>query len=167
MLKLTTEEQKTCKVEDFMQSSFEVTLESTMEYSKAAEKGLADMVEIDELNHATLLYNLQVRYMRDEIYTYVGPILLAMNPFKDVSQLYTEQLVEDYKKIIASKQPYDDRRNMPPHIFAITAMAYKQMIDTKTKQAIVISGESGAGKTESAKRAMKFLTSLGSAKSTQ
>jgi myosin heavy subunit len=56
-----------------------------MEYSVTAERGLADMVEIDELNHATLLHNLCSRYMRDDIYTYVGPILLAMNPFKSVN----------------------------------------------------------------------------------
>ena len=49
------------------------------------------MVEIDELNHATLLYNLYKRYTKDEIYTYVGPILLAMNPFKNLDYLYTEE----------------------------------------------------------------------------
>lgn len=133
-----------------------------MEYSKVAEKGLADMVEIDELNHASLLHNLQQRYFKDEIYTYVGPILLAMNPFKDIPHLYYESEVSKYMQIIQSKNPYDDRKALPPHVFAITSMAYKQMIDSKIKQAIVISGESGAGKTESAKRAMKFLTSLGS-----
>lgn len=123
------------------------------------------MVEIDELNHATLLYNMFNRYMRDDIYTYVGPILLAMNPFKNLDGIYTEQRVKEYMKIISSKQPFEDRKSLPPHIFAITAMAYKQMMDDKIKQAIVISGESGSGKTESAKRAMKFLTSLGSSNS--
>lgn len=49
------------------------------------------MVEIDELNHATLLYNLYKRYVKDEIYTYVGPILLGMNPFKNLDYLYTEE----------------------------------------------------------------------------
>jgi len=53
-----------------------------MDYSQKSEEGLSDMVEIDELNNATLLYNLFKRYEKDEIYTYVGPILLAMNPFK-------------------------------------------------------------------------------------
>lgn len=60
-----------------------------MPYSIAAEKGIADMVEIDELNHATLLFNLKQRYYKDQIYTYVGPILLAMNPFKPMGHLYT------------------------------------------------------------------------------
>jgi myosin heavy subunit len=66
-----------------------------------------------------------------------------------------------YKSIIKSKQPYEDKKNMPPHIWTITALAYRQMMELKTKQAIVISGESGSGKTENAKRAMKFLTILG------
>ena len=62
-----------------------------MEYSASSEKGIADMVDIDELNHATLLYNLFKRYTKNEIYTYVGPILLAMNPFKSMDHLYTEE----------------------------------------------------------------------------
>lgn len=131
-----------------------------MEYSKIAEQGIADMVEIDELNHATLLQNLCSRYCHDQIYTYVGPILLAMNPFKYMNHLYTDQVVDKYKKITTSKTPLEVRKANPPHIFAITAMAFRQMVGNKKKQAIVISGESGAGKTESAKCAMKFLTSI-------
>eukprot|EP00347_Sterkiella_histriomuscorum_P008181 403346072 len=149
-----------CRIQKYLSPSFEIQVEKTMEYSVISEQGIADMVEIDELNHATLLYNLYKRYIKDEIYTYVGPILLAMNPFKNLDYLYTEEQVQNYKKIINSKQPYEERKNMPPHIFAITAMAFKQMIESKQKQAIVISGESGAGKTESAKCAMKFLTKL-------
>lgn len=120
------------------------------------------MVDIDELNHATLLQNLEARYNRDEIYTYVGPIILAVNPFMNLNdKLYTDAQMDMYKTIIKSKTPYDDKKEMPPHIWTITSLAYRQMIELKTKQAIVISGESGSGKTENAKRAMKFLTSLG------
>ena len=62
------------------------------------------MVDIDELNNATLLQNLEARYNRDEIYTYVGPIILAMNPFKNLNHvLYTDEKMEIYKKIITSK----------------------------------------------------------------
>jgi len=71
-----------------------------MEYSSRAEEGIQDMVDIDELNHATLLYNLFKRYEHDEIYTYVGPILLAMNPFKRMPQLYVEEEVRKYQGII-------------------------------------------------------------------
>lgn len=56
-----------------------------------AERGIDDMVEIDELNPASLLYNLMTRYRRDEIYTYVGPILLVLNPFKAIPHLGTDE----------------------------------------------------------------------------
>lgn len=131
VLKLALEEQTNCKIQDYLAPNFEVTKDKTMPYSTSSELGIADMVEIDELNHATLLYNLYKRYAKDEIYTYVGPILLAMNPFKNLDGLYTEEQVKLYKSIIASKQPWEERKNMPPHIFAITAMAFKQMIDSK------------------------------------
>jgi myosin heavy subunit len=65
-----------------------------MEFSPVAEKGISDMVEIDELNHATLLQNLASRYRKDEIFTYVGPILLVMNPFKAMPQLLSEDVVK-------------------------------------------------------------------------
>ena len=53
-----------------------------------ADKGIADMIDIDELNHATILWNLYKRYQKDEIYTYVGPTLLAVNPFKNMNHKY-------------------------------------------------------------------------------
>lgn len=139
---------------------FDVKTDRIFEYSAKAEEGIADMVEIDELNNATLLYNLYKRYKQNKIYTYVGPILLALNPFKRMDHLYTAEVVEDYKLMVDSKFPLDEKRLKEPHIFAITSLAYKKMMETKAKQAIVISGESGAGKTESAKRAMYFLTSF-------
>jgi myosin heavy subunit len=72
--------------------SFETKVELTLDYSNNAAQGLPDMVDIDELNHATLMQNLQARYDRDEIYTYVGPIILAMNPFMNLNhKLYTDE----------------------------------------------------------------------------
>ena len=53
-----------------------------------ADKGLQDMIDIDELNHATILWNLYKRYIADDIYTYVGPTLLAVNPFKRMDHKY-------------------------------------------------------------------------------
>ena len=84
------------------------------------------MVDIDELNHATLLQNLDARYNRDEIYTYVGPIILAVNPFMNLNnKLYTDAQMDMYKSIIKSKTPYDDKKSMHPHIWTITALAYR------------------------------------------
>ena len=59
-----------------------VPITETLNFTKQIMHGIPDMVDIDELNSATLLYNLETRYKRDDIYTYVGPILLALNPFK-------------------------------------------------------------------------------------
>ena len=96
VLTLTPEEIKECKVKELLASSFEIEVDHVMEYSKVTEKGIADMVEIDELNHATLLHNLYSRYCKDDIYTYVGPILLAMNPFKNMEHYYTKEIVTEY-----------------------------------------------------------------------
>merc|ERR1711968_254004 len=75
----------------------------------------------------------------------------------------TEKLLKDYQAISnANEDYYDVMKSMPPHTYAISAYAHKQMVMNKVRQGIVISGESGAGKTESAKQCMAFLTSLGS-----
>jgi myosin-5 len=136
-----------------------------MDYSLAADKGIKDMIDIDELNHATILYNLFRRYEQDDIYTYVGPTLLAVNPFKDMGAKYPATLIEDYKAIIEADDNsyYDVMKSKAPHTYAISAFAHRQMRSgaTATRQAIVISGESGAGKTESARQCMAFLTTLG------
>ena len=79
---ITEEEAKDCRVNSLKQQNFAIAINKTLEYSALAEQGIADMVEIDELNSASLLYNLGNRYAKDEIYTYVGPILLMLNPFK-------------------------------------------------------------------------------------
>lgn len=86
---LTEAELKECRVPELKNKNFPVKIEHTLEYSKIAEDGTPDMVDIDELNNATLLYNLSNRYKKDEIYTYVGPILLALNPFKGLPHLAT------------------------------------------------------------------------------
>lgn len=92
LLRLTDEERKDCKIPELCRPQFEAPVDHTMDYSLTADQGLPDMVEIDELNHATLMQNLFARYKNNNIYTYVGPIILAMNPFKNLDKmLYTQQ----------------------------------------------------------------------------
>lgn len=123
-----------------------------------AEDGIQDMINIDELNHATVLYNLYQRYKRKQIYTYVGPTLLAVNPFEAIKG----KEKEEYYRITNAKSNYHEvMQEMDAHSYAISAYAQAQMLHTKVRQAIVISGESGAGKTESARQCMAFLTSFG------
>ena len=83
--------------ENKFKKSFDTKNDLVMEYSLVADKGIADMIDIDELNHATILYNLYKRYLLDEIYTYVGPTLLAVNPFKNMSHKYPDSMIEDYR----------------------------------------------------------------------
>jgi len=115
------EEQAECKVPELKGTGIMVKLEKTLEYSQMAEQGIPDMVEIDELNPASLLYNLMTRYKRDEIYTYVGPILLVLNPFKAVPALGTEECRLQYVDIISSETPLQLKKNLPPHSYALSA----------------------------------------------
>ena len=155
------EEKSECTVAEFKKDTCMVPLKDTFEFSAMAEEGIPDMVEIDELNPATLLYNLMARYKREkiEIYTYVGPILLVLNPFKDPG-LNSEENRLRYVEITKTDQPLTLKKELEPHAFALSAIAYATLKKERARQGIVISGESGAGKTESAKTCMDFLTKL-------
>ncbi|KAJ7942630.1 myosin 1 [Quillaja saponaria] len=112
--------------------------------------GVDDLMQLSYLNEPSVLYNLQYRYNRDMIYTKAGPVLVAINPFKKVP-LYENDYIEAYKcKAMES-----------PHVYAITDTAIREMIRDEVNQSIIISGESGAGKTETAKIAMQYLAALG------
>ena len=154
------EEISECKVGALKGNGVLIPLKDTLEFSEMANSGIADMVEIDELNPASLLYNLMTRYKRDEIYTYVGPILLVLNPFKKIEHLGLESTRLKYVEITRSDQPLQLKKSLDPHSYALSAQAYYSLRREGRRQGIVISGESGAGKTESAKVCMEFLTKL-------
>ncbi|KAA3462498.1 myosin-1-like isoform X2 [Gossypium australe] len=112
--------------------------------------GVDDLMQLSFLNEPSVLFDLQYRYSRDMIYTKAGPVLVAINPFKKVS-LYGNNYIEAYKnKSIES-----------PHVYAIADTAIREMTQDEVNQSIIISGESGAGKTETAKIAMQYLAALG------
>jgi myosin heavy subunit len=80
------------------------------------------MTELDELNHATVLRNLYTRYLKDEIYTYVGETLLAVNPFKSIKN----KVPKDYYSIIeAGSDYYEVFKSLDPHTYSIAAYALK------------------------------------------
>lgn len=111
-----------------------------------------DLCQLPDLNEQTLLDNLRARFVAGHIYTYVGSILIAVNPFK-FYPLYNPKYVKLYQ----------NRRlgpNLPPHIFAIADTAYHCMLKDRKNQCIVISGESGSGKTESTNFLLHHLTAL-------
>ncbi|XP_029102132.1 myosin-IIIa isoform X1 [Scleropages formosus] len=113
-----------------------------------------DLATLEVLDENTVTDHLQKRYSKNQIYTYVGDILIAVNPFHNMD-LYDPQYQKDY---IGAK-----RTANPPHIFAVADIAYQSMVSYNTDQCIVISGESGAGKTESAHLLVQQLTVLGKA----
>ncbi|XP_070709056.1 myosin-IIIa [Pempheris klunzingeri] len=114
-----------------------------------------DLATLEVLDENTVTEQLQSRYGRDQIYTYVGDILIAVNPFHKMDNIYTPQHTKMY---IGAK-----RTANLPHIFAVADIAYQSMVSYNTDQCIVISGESGAGKTESAHLLVQQLTVLGKA----
>ncbi|KAF7822772.1 myosin-2 isoform X1 [Senna tora] len=113
-------------------------------------EGVDDLIQLSYLNEPSVLHNLQFRYSQEIIYSKAGPILIALNPFKDV-QIYGNDYVSGYRqKLIDS-----------PHVFAMADVAFNEMMRDEVNQSIIISGESGSGKTETAKFAMQYLAALG------
>lgn len=114
-------------------------------------KGVDDMIRLGDLNEAGLLRNLLIRHKEGLIYTYTGSILVAVNPYQ-LLPLYTIEHVH----------MYTDRRlgELPPHVFAIADSCFFNMRRNKKNQCCVISGESGAGKTESTKLMLQFLAAV-------
>ncbi|XP_027901372.1 myosin VIIAa isoform X1 [Xiphophorus couchianus] len=113
--------------------------------------GVEDMIRLGDLNEAGILRNLLIRYREKLIYTYTGSILVAVNPYQ-LLPIYTADQIRLYtnKKI----------GEMPPHIFAISDNCYFNMQRNNRDQCCIISGESGAGKTESTKLILQFLAAI-------
>ncbi|CAD1781872.1 similar to Saccharomyces cerevisiae YAL029C MYO4 One of two type V myosin motors (along with MYO2) involved in actin- based transport of cargos [Maudiozyma barnettii] len=111
-----------------------------------------DLTSLSYLNEPAVLHAIKKRYSQLNIYTYSGIVLIAANPFDRVDQLYSQDMIQAY----AGKR----RGEMEPHLFAIAEEAYRLMKNDKQNQTIVVSGESGAGKTVSAKYIMRYFASV-------
>ena len=114
-------------------------------------KEYPDLCNLPDLNEETLLDNLKSRFHNGHIYTYVGSILIALNPFK-FYPIYNPKYVQLYQN--------HKLADLPPHIFAIADAAYHTMLREHKNQCIVISGESGSGKTESTNLLLHHLSAL-------
>ncbi|XP_055359375.1 myosin IEb isoform X2 [Betta splendens] len=113
--------------------------------------GVDDMVLLSKINEDAITDNLKKRYMDDYIFTYIGPVLISVNPFKQLPY-FTDREVELYQ---AAAQ-YEN----PPHIYALADNMYRNMMIDIENQCVIISGESGAGKTVAAKYIMSYVSKV-------
>ncbi|CDP03719.1 unnamed protein product [Coffea canephora] len=126
---------------------------------EAPAGGVDDMTKLSYLHEPGVLQNLAARYQLNEIYTYTGSILIAINPFQRLPHIYDSSMMEQYKGA-----PFGE---LSPHVFAIADVAYRAMINEGKSNSILVSGESGAGKTETTKMLMRYLAFLGGRKGTE
>ncbi|KAF9562132.1 myosin 5 [Agrocybe pediades] len=141
----------------------EITLNTTSKEIKEGKEGLPplrnpplletadDLATLSHLNEPSVLHTIRNRYAQHSIYTYSGIVLIAVNPFQRVT-LYGPEIIQAYSG--------RKRGELEPHLFAIAEDAYTAMRKEGMGQTIIVSGESGAGKTESAKFIMRYLASV-------
>eukprot|EP00945_MAST-04E_sp_MAST-4E-sp1_P007366 g7366.t1 len=113
-----------------------------------------DLVHLDEVNEPFILQSIGQRFAEDKIYTNLGSIVISMNPFKWIDGLYGPKVIEKYSRI---------RRQgiaMPPHIYTIADTALCAIVESGKDQSVIISGESGAGKTEAVKKCLEYLATV-------
>ena len=145
---------------------YKTTPQDCLAMHKSSLTAMPNMVDLGDLNEAAILHNLRIRYndgddyngthVGTQIFTFIGPILISVNPYKglpifnkDYIQLYFNQ-TED--------TPREQR--LPPHAYEVTNCAFRNMLRGKKNQSMVISGESGAGKTEATKICLSFLAEI-------
>ncbi|KAL0905929.1 hypothetical protein M5K25_024381 [Dendrobium thyrsiflorum] len=121
--------------------------------TEAPPGGVDDMTRLSYLHEPGVLQNLAARYELNEIYTYTGNILIAVNPFQRLPHLYDTHMMGQYKGAGFGE--------LSPHVFAVADVAYRAMINEGRSNSILVSGESGAGKTETTKMLMRYLAYLG------
>uniref|UniRef100_A0A674CID8 Myosin 1D n=1 Tax=Salmo trutta TaxID=8032 RepID=A0A674CID8_SALTR len=118
---------------------------------ESLEFGKADFVLLDNVSLEEFMANLKLRFEKGRIYTYIGEVVVSVNPYRAMN-IYGRDTIEQYK----GRELYE----RPPHLFAIADAAYKAMKRRNKDTCIVISGESGAGKTEASKYIMQYIAAI-------
>ena len=132
-------------------------LSSVKSREDLGQNGVEDMVSLSDLNEASVLWNLRIRYDNQHIYTYVGSLLVAVNPLR-MFDIYGLDHVNKYDGQILG--------TLPPHLFAVGAAAYHRLLSKNGQsQVLLMTGESGAGKTESAKLITQYLAAVNKSQS--
>eukprot|EP01129_Flabellula_baltica_P014859 TRINITY_DN724_c0_g1_i1.p1 TRINITY_DN724_c0_g1~~TRINITY_DN724_c0_g1_i1.p1 ORF type:complete len:1451 (+),score=398.06 TRINITY_DN724_c0_g1_i1:96-4448(+) len=119
-------------------------------------KSVDDLVLLDDMNTPLIMHQIKERAAKKQIYTRVGTILISVNPY-EMLPLYTASKMDDYA--------HRGDRELPPHPFEIGDTCYKDLFEDKVNQSILVSGESGAGKTEATKVILQFLAEVAGSES--
>eukprot|EP00013_Stygamoeba_regulata_P029505 CAMPEP_0177646040 /NCGR_PEP_ID=MMETSP0447-20121125/9564_1 /TAXON_ID=0 /ORGANISM="Stygamoeba regulata, Strain BSH-02190019" /LENGTH=1013 /DNA_ID=CAMNT_0019148551 /DNA_START=85 /DNA_END=3126 /DNA_ORIENTATION=+ len=129
-----------------------LAMRTTVSYKTSA--GVNDLVLLDEVTNEGIVKCLSDHYKVDEIYTYIGNTLISVNPFKEISGLYGPAAIKKY----VNKKEHQNY----PHIYAVAERAYRTMVFDLQSECVIISGESGAGKTEASKKIMEYVAAMSS-----
>jgi myosin-1 len=116
-----------------------------------SEPGVGDFVLLETVSEEAFMKNLEERFKKDRIYTFIGNVVVSVNPYKKID-IYTPKLIEQYRG--------GNMYELPPHLFSIADDAYRSMRDRNIDQCILITGESGAGKTEASKVIMRYIAAV-------
>ncbi|XP_065890245.1 unconventional myosin-Ic-like [Dysidea avara] len=120
--------------------------------AKRDKIGVQDFVLLEDYrSENAFVENLKKRYQENLIYTYIGSVLVSVNPYKTIPGLYGTEAMDEYRGV--------NLYELPPHIYAIADAAYRSMREEAVDQCVLISGESGAGKTEASKKILHYLAS--------
>lgn len=107
----------------------------------------SNLIEMEEFSEGAILHQIRQRYFADRIYTNIGSILVSVNPFKEL-QIYTPHILSKYKKVIEDNDP---------HVYQVASIALHNLLKDRQSQSVIISGESGSGKTEATKLILQYL----------
>jgi myosin V len=128
-----------------------------IENSTVMNEAVNDLISLSQVNDATILNSSRIRFYQKLIYTSIGAVLMAINPFETIPGLYGPQKINEYRNI--------RDENVVSHVYMIPARAYSAMCTFGQNQSLLISGESGAGKTEATKQCLDYLTRVSSSSS--
>ncbi|KRX90400.1 Unconventional myosin-If [Trichinella pseudospiralis] len=154
---LITEEKQAKLLTTIMLSSVQRTKQSAMDkhlhwqWHGIDQVGVHDMVLLATVDEDAIVQNLRKRYMNSVMFTYIGPVLLSVNPFTQMPY-FSEKQMDQYQ----GANQYEN----PPHIYALTDDMYRNMLIDNENHCVIISGESGSGKTVSAKYIMNYLAHI-------
>ena len=110
------------------------------------------LLDANQINEKGIIDNLKERYDNSVIYTYIGHVLISVNPYRMIDGLYDQKMIDEYN----GRTQWE----LDPHVYGVADRVHKQMLQNHFNQALIISGESGAGKTEAAKKIMSYISAV-------